>query len=78
MHDSLIHRMREKLVADDHELCERQAAGNASESDRQRLSELKVPLNQRWELLHQHRACGAGRVPEGDDLGPGVVERYEQ
>ena len=37
MDDSQVHGTIEQLVAEEHELWEREAAGNASESDRQRL-----------------------------------------
>jgi hypothetical protein len=80
MDDSQIHGTVEQLVAEEHELWEREAAGNASEDDRRRLSELKVSLDQCWDLLRQRRALReAGRDPdEADVRRPEVVERYEQ
>jgi hypothetical protein len=80
MDDSQIHGTVEQLVAEEHELWEREAAGNATEDDRRRLRELKVSLDQCWDLLRQRRARReAGRDP--DEAGvrrPEVVERYEQ
>jgi uncharacterized protein DUF2630 len=80
MEDPQIHGKIEQLVAEEHELWEREAAGNAGEADRQRLEELKVSLDQCWDLLRQRRALReAGRDPAAADVrGPEVVERYQQ
>ena len=80
MDDVQIHGTIEQLVAEEHELWEREAAGNANESDRQRLRELKVSLDQCWDLLRQRRALrGASRDPDAADVRrPEVVEGYEQ
>lgn len=80
MDDPRIHGTIEQLVAEEHQLWEREAAGSATESDRQRLSELKVSLDQCWDLLRQRRALDeAGRDPDAAGVRrPEVVERYEQ
>jgi Protein of unknown function (DUF2630) len=80
MDDSQVHEAIEQLVAEEHELWEREAAGNASEADRQRLREVKVSLDQFWDLLRQRRALrGASRDPDAADVRrPEVVEGYEQ
>jgi hypothetical protein len=80
MDDSQIHGTIEQLVAEEHELWQREAAGNASEADRQRLGELRVSLDQCWDLLRQRRALReAGRDPDAADARrPEVVEHYEQ
>ncbi len=80
MDDSQVHRTIEQLVAEEHELWERESAGNASEADRQRLEQVKVSLDQCWDLLRQRRALReAGRDPdEADVRRPEVVESYEQ
>jgi hypothetical protein len=80
MDDPQIHATIEQLVAEEHELWEREAAGTASDTDRRRLEELKVALDQSWDLLRQRRALReAGRDPNTADLRrPEVVERYEQ
>ena len=80
MDDSQVHATIEQLVAEEHELWEREAAGNASEADRRRLQELKVALDQSWDLLRQRHALrDAGRDPDAADLrAREVVERYEQ
>jgi hypothetical protein len=51
-----------------------------SESDRSRLDELKVSLDQCWDLLRQRRALPqAGRDPDSASVRPpDVVERYQQ
>jgi hypothetical protein len=80
MDDQQIHGTIEELVAEEHELWERESAGIASDADRQRLQELVVSLDQCWDLLRQRRALReAGRDP--DDAGvrrAEVVEHYEQ
>ena len=80
MDDSQIHGTIEQLVGEEHELWQREADGNASDDDRRKLEELKVSLDQCWDLLRQRRALReAGRDP--DDAGarpPEVVERYQQ
>ncbi|CAN5349502.1 DUF2630 family protein [soil metagenome] len=80
MEDAQIHGSIEKLVAEEHELWEREAAGDATEADRQRLGELKVSLDQCWDYLRQRRALrDAGRDPDAADVrSPQVVETYEQ
>ena len=80
MDDGRIHGTIEQLVAEEHQLWEREASGNASDDDRQRLTDLKVSLDQCWDLLRQRRALReAGRDP--DDAEPrseNVVENYWQ
>ena len=80
MDDPQIHGTIEQLVAEEHELWERESAGEATEADRQRLQAVKVSLDQCWDLLRQRRALrGAGRDPDAADVRqPEVVERYEQ
>jgi hypothetical protein len=80
MDDAQVHGTIEQLVAEEHELWEREAAGNGTESDRQRLQELKVSLDQCWDLLRQRRALReGGRDSEAADIRrPEVVEGYEQ
>jgi hypothetical protein len=80
MDDARIHGTIEQLVTEEHELWEREAAGSASESDRQRLRELKVSLDQCWDLLRQRRALReAGSNPDlAEPRVAEVVERYEQ
>ena len=80
MDDGQIHGTIEQLVAEEHELWEREAAGTATEGDRRRLDELKVSLDQCWDLLRQRRARrDAGLNPDGAEArSEDVVERYLQ
>ena len=80
MDDLQIHGTIEQLVAEEHELWQREAAGNATDADRRRLQQLKVSLEQSWDLLRQRRALReAGSDPDAADVRPpDVVERYEQ
>jgi Protein of unknown function (DUF2630) len=78
--DPQIHGAIDRMVAEEHELWQRESAGEATDSDRQRLAALRVSLDQCWDLLRQRRARrDAGRSPEGAELRPPeVVERYQQ
>lgn len=80
MDDSQIHGSIEKLVAEEHELWSRESDGSATDDDRRRLEQIRLSLDQCWDLLRQRRARrGAGQDP--DTAGarpPEVVERYEQ
>ncbi len=80
MDDAQIHGSIDKLVAEEHQLWEREAAGEASDADRQRLESLRVSLDQCWDLLRQRRARReAGGNPDAAEVRPAdVVEHYEQ
>jgi Protein of unknown function (DUF2630) len=80
MDDPQIHGTIEQLVAEEHELWDRESTGVATEDDRQRLRHLKVSLDQCWDLLRQRRALReAGRDPDDASVRRSeVVERYEQ
>ncbi len=78
--DQQIHGTIEQLVAEEHELWDKEAAGAATDADRRRLEEVKVSLDRAWDLLRQRRALrefgfdeDAAKVRE-----PEVVEGYEQ
>jgi hypothetical protein len=80
MDDTNIHGSIEQLVTEEHDLWEREAAGNATEGDRQRLEEIKVSLDQCWDLLRQRRARREfGENPDEAMARPvGEVEGYQQ
>ena len=80
MEDPQIHGAIDRMVAEEHELWQREAAGEATDSDRQRLEAVRVSLDQCWDLLRQRRARReAGRNPDAAELrAPEVVERCEQ
>jgi hypothetical protein len=80
MDDGQIHGTIEQLVAEEHELWEREASGNATDADRNRLEEVKISLDRCWDLLRQRRALReAGFDPEAPQARPEeVVEHYQQ
>ena len=80
MDDTQIHDAIEQLVAEEHELWNRQGEGEVSEADRRRLGQIKVSLDQCWDLLRQRRALREfGSDPDIAGVRPGeTVERYEQ
>ena len=67
-------------MAEEHELWARESRGNASEADRKRSQELKISLDQCWDLLRQRRALrAADRDPAAAEARePNVVEDYQQ
>ena len=80
MADEQVHGRIEELVSEEHELWNREAAGTASDDDRQRLEAVKVALDQCWDLLRQRRALREfGEDPNHAKVRPAsVVEKYEQ
>jgi hypothetical protein len=78
--DDQIHGRIEQLVSEEHELWQREAAGDATAEERRRLGSLNVSLDQCWDLLRQRRALReAGRDPDAAVIrDPHVVEGYEQ
>jgi hypothetical protein len=80
MDDPQIHGTIESLVAEEHELWRRESDGQATDSDRLRLQQLKVSLDQCWDLLRQRRALREASLdPEEAELrGTETVEGYEQ
>lgn len=80
MNDPQIHASIEQLVAEEHELWERESSGNATDEDRRRMKAVQVSLDQCWDLLRQRRARrNAGLDPGGAEERPAdVVEGYWQ
>jgi hypothetical protein len=80
MEDTRIHETIEQLVAEEHQLWEREASGIAGESEKRRLQDVEISLDQCGDLLRQRRALReAGRDPNAAEVRrPEVVERYEQ
>jgi len=84
MNDVEIRERIEKLEAEEQQLRveEQQAAGAGRDEvltpDRGRLAEIRVELDQLWDLLRQRKALrDAGRDPEDAELRPpGTVEGY--
>jgi hypothetical protein len=80
MSDDQIHGTIEQLVAEEHELWQKESADTATDADRQRLRQVKVSLDQCWDVLRQRRALrDAGQNPEAAEVRrTDVVENYEQ
>jgi uncharacterized protein DUF2630 len=80
MSDESVHGTIEQLVAEEHELWERESHGRGSDSDRRRLDEIKVQLDQCWDLLRQRRAKREFDQPEESAHArpADVVEGYQQ
>jgi hypothetical protein len=78
MEDQKVIERINELARDEHELWERESRGAASETDRKRLKELEVTLDQCWDLLHQRRARrSAGQDPDAARVrDQGTVEGY--
>jgi hypothetical protein len=80
MADEQMHDRIERLVAEEHQLWDREAHGIATDEDHRRLEAIKVSLDQCWDLLRQRRALREASLdPSAAQLrDPEVVERYEQ
>ncbi len=80
MADEGVHNHIEQLVAEEHQLWQREQAGQATDEDVKRLAEVKVALDQSWDLLRQRRALReAGLDPDAaGERNPEVVEKYWQ
>jgi hypothetical protein len=80
MDDAKIHAHIEQLVAEEHELWQREAAGDTDDATRQRLAEVKVSLDQTWDLLRQREALRRAHMdPDvAVERDPSVVENYRQ
>jgi hypothetical protein len=80
MNDPQIHSSIEQLVAEEHELWERESSGHATDDDRRRLETVQVSLDQCWDLLRQRRARrDAGLDPNAaEERSSNVVEGYQQ
>jgi hypothetical protein len=70
----------DELVREEHRLWEAESRGEAGETERRRLAEVKIALDQCWDLLRQRRALEEfGRNPDSAAARPEeVVERYQQ
>jgi len=80
MDDSQIHKTIEELVAEEHRLWQDEQAGGNLDEDKRRLEQIKVTLDQCWDLLHQRRALrSVGGDPDGAQVrDENVVENYWQ
>ena len=66
--DAVLDRINE-LATEEHELFQKESAGEASEAERERIRALEVTLDQCWDLLHQRRARReAGMNPDDAEV----------
>jgi hypothetical protein len=67
-----------EIAHEEHELWEREGRGEITDTERERLRELGVTLDQCWDLLHQRRARrAAGLDPDDTDVRDArTVEGY--
>jgi len=73
----LIERINQ-LADEEHELFQREARGEVSDAERERIEQLQVTLDQCWDLLHQRRARrSAGLDPDDAEVRDArTVEGY--
>ena len=78
--DAEISNSIDELVQEEHRLGEAESRGEAGEAERRRLAEVKIALDQCWDLLRQRRALEEfGRNPDSAQVrSENVVERYQQ
>ena len=78
--DAAIVARIDELVAEEHRLERAHTGQGLNDSDRRRLDDLEVQLDQAWDLLRRRRARRhAGQDPEGaHPRDPDVVEGYQQ
>jgi uncharacterized protein DUF2630 len=66
MNDQAVIDRIEELAHEEHGLFEKESRGEASASERERLAEIQVQLDQTYDLLRQRRARrDAGLDPDG-------------
>lgn len=80
MDDSRLRARIEELVAEERRLLEESVGQGPDEARHRRLQELKVSLDQCWDLLRQREAHEEFRLdPENTSVrDEGTVEGYEQ
>ena len=80
MDDAQVRAHIEELVAEEHRLWDAESAGNAGPGGRERLEEVKIHLDQCWDLLRQRRALEEyGLDPDtAAARDPNTVENYQQ
>jgi hypothetical protein len=63
--EKVLHRIND-LAREEHELFEREARAKATDTDRKRLRQIGVTLDQCWDLLRQRRARRAAGLDPDD------------
>lgn len=77
MEDNKIIKHIEKLIEEEERLYTK---GNLNDNEIKNLDQMKVELDQCWDLLRQRRALrNAGKNPDDAEVRPpDIVENYEQ
>jgi len=65
MNDQEVLDQINRLAGEEHTLFEKEAHGDVTEADRERLRRLQVTLDQCWDLLRQRRARRAAGLDPG-------------
>ncbi len=66
MEDKTVFHNINRLANEEHEIWQKEALGEATDTDRERLHQIQVTLDQCWDLLHQRQARrAAGLDPAG-------------
>lgn len=78
MDDQRVLERINQLAAEEKDLFAKQARGEATDEERERIRRLEVTLDQCWDLLHQRRARRrAGLDPDDAKVrDPDTVEGY--
>lgn len=64
--DKDVHDRINTLANEEHELFSKEARGEATHAERERLKEIEIQLDRCWDLLHQRRARRAAGLDVGD------------
>jgi hypothetical protein len=78
MDDRIVLSRINELADEEHRLFQKEASGDVTHEERERLKHLAVTLDQCWDLLRQRRARrAAGLNPDGAQIrDEDTVERY--
>ena len=78
MEDAKVIDRINEIAHEEHALWEKESQGEATDTERERLQQLGVTLDQCWDLLHQRRARrAAGQDPDQATVrDPRTVEGY--
>ena len=78
MQDQQVIERINEIAHEEHQLWEKEGRGELSATERERLQQLGVTLDQCWDLLHQRRARrAAGQDPDQASVrDPRTVEGY--
>lgn len=78
MDDATVLNSINQLADEEHELLRKESEGAATDGERQRMEQLRVTLDQCWDLLRQRRARRSAGLDPSDTAvrPPDIVEKY--